>query len=110
MTDITIELLDKDTIEKLNESCKNSLQQNDVTTFYENSECVNIFINAVEPIALTCPGCYLNWQSYINNIQVKWDSSVCSPVNTSGGYKIKRKTKKNKIFKRKSRRFKCPKV
>lgn len=116
MTDITIELLDKDTVEKLNESCKNSLEQNEATTFYENSKCMNIFINAVEPIALTCPGCYLNWQSYINNIQVKWDSSVCSPV--TGGNKIKRKTKKIKqknncrrlkTFK-KSRHFKCPKV
>lgn len=96
MTEITIELLDKDTIEKLNQSCSNTLEQSNITTFTENTTCMNIFINAIEPIALTCPGCYLNWQSYINNIQVKWDSSVCSPVNISGGRKIKRKTKKTK--------------
>jgi hypothetical protein len=103
MTDITIELLDKDTIEKLNESCKNSLQQNEAITFSENSVCMNIFINAVQPIALTCPGCYLNWQSYINNIQVKWDNSVCGHVTVSGGYKIKRKTKKTKKTKQKNK-------
>ena len=107
MTDITRELLDKDTKKKLNESCKNSLslEQKKATTFYENSKCMNIFINAVQPIALTCPGCYLNWQSYINNIQVEWNSSVCTPV--IGGNKIKRKIKrKTKKIKRKTKKIK----
>ena len=51
MTDITIELLDTDTIEKLNQSCSNTFDQSDITIFSENTKCMNIFIYAIEPIA-----------------------------------------------------------
>jgi len=113
ITNITLELLDKETLEKLNETCKNTFDPSTTNiSFYNYSKCRNIFIYSIQPISLTCPGCYLNWQSYINNIQIKWDSNVCTPVNVSGGYrtnkkqktkKVKRRSKRNPIFTNKNK-------
>ena len=57
----------------------------------------------------------MNWQSYMNNIQVKWDSNVCTPVNKVGGrrrFTKRRRTKKKQVKRitkgksRKSRKYK----
>jgi hypothetical protein len=105
MLDISFDLLEDSTLSELNDACKNtarsSLEAPDVIKI--NDTCKEIMTNALQPIALTCPGCYMNWQSYINNIQVKWDNSVCATIPASGGKKrkiIKNKKKQTKKLKK----------
>ena len=67
----------KTTMGKLNDKSKellNTICNNDTSNEY----CMNVITNAIQPIALTCPGCYMNWQLYKNNIQNKWDPTVCA--------------------------------
>lgn len=102
MLNISLDLLEDSTLSQLNDACNNTTGKDDGITI--NNTCKEIMTNAVQPIALTCPGCYMNWQSYINNIQIKWDNSVCTTISTSGGRRIKKtkkKTKKNKRNKKK---------
>lgn len=109
MIDIAMSLINKPNLELLNDICvkSNTIQNSNIQTtkFIDNPYCKNIFINSLQPIALTCPGCYMNWQSYINNIQSKWDYSVCKRVTRGGkksnrGGKKKHTTKKHKPYKK----------
>lgn len=102
MINISKSLINEHELHELNNICinSNSSDSTEITNFIENPKCRNIFVNALQPIALTCPGCYMNWQSYINNIQSNWDSSVCTPINKTGGKKISHITKNHKTYKK----------
>lgn len=99
---ISFDLLEPDTKNILNNACGQTLDTEEIDVM---PACEEIITNALQPIALTCPGCFMNWQSYINNIQVKWDQSQCAviqPPSTIGG-KNKRYFKKTKKCKSKRR-------
>lgn len=100
ITEVALDLLEPDAKTQLNIACGQTLDAEEVDVM---PACEEILTNALQPIALTCPGCFMNWQSYINNIQVKWDQTQCAviePASTVGG-KYRRKTKKRKSRKMK---------
>jgi hypothetical protein len=91
--------LNEDTKLRLTNACNNTLHQLDTSingvSLDGEDHCIDIFELAIEPMALTCPGCYMNFQLYVNNIQGKWDNSDCNKVNAGG----RRRTKNKKLNK-----------
>jgi hypothetical protein len=69
----------------------------------------NTLLSAVQPIAVACPGCFANVQSYINGRLVRWNQSNCytprkHAPEVSGGSRKRRSSKKSrKTRRRKSR-------
>lgn len=68
-----------------------------------------IMKQVVQPIAMACPGCYSNYNNYINGTYSEWDKKGCyKPINSrlsrrlarargsSGGYKKTRRERVNK--------------
>jgi hypothetical protein len=85
----------KTTMGKLNDNSKellNAICNNDTSNEY----CMNVITNAIQPIALTCPGCYMNWQLYKNNIQHKWNPTVCATYKGGRPCKKTRQIKQSK--------------
>jgi hypothetical protein len=72
----------------------------------------NTIRSVVQPIAVACPGCFANIQSYITGTMVAWNQSNCysprthAPQVTGGGRSRKRKASKKakKTRRRKSRK------
>lgn len=109
----TIQYLNENTKTQLNDLCKNISDENvnaNSMVFQNNPLCKNIITSVIQPIALTCPGCYLNWQSYINNIQPNWDISVCSTVNAAPVNKVGGKNKNVVLLKKLFRKLRSKKT
>lgn len=88
MFSTTFGLLNENTKQQLTTACEKTIQRINIS-FDSEERCKDIFEFVIEPISLTCPGCYMNSQMYVNNIRGKWDTSSCHKY-----YGGRRKTKK----------------
>ena len=64
-------------LRKLVAECYDILNAKDkeLMSSYKNTDIV--LINSIQPLALACPGCVLNWVPYTNDIRSKWDYGQC---------------------------------
>lgn len=85
--------LNEETKRILLNSCNNGVEDSED----KSDECKKRHIYALQPIALTCPGCFMNWRLYVNNIQSNWDTTDCQRYK--GGIKLK-KTKTRRHYKK----------
>ena len=63
-----------------------------------NYKSFNVLKNAVNPLALACPGCVANYLPYKTNKTSQWDNSRCLNIKnrpTAGGGKTMMKKIKN---------------
>lgn len=93
-----------DKLNKLMEQCKRALVKKDpIDTLETEPKFDTVLKNAVQPIAIACPGCFANIQAYIKGNMKEWNNSNCYVPRrlAQGG---KRKTRKLRSKKRKMTR------
>ena len=92
--------------EKLTKNTKDILR--DIKVTYDDAD-LEKYKTILQPLALSCPGCLLNWSNYRNNRRSKFNYESCSPrkitydqaKSLGGSYKSKlRKNVRNKKSKK----------
>ena len=68
---------------------------NDLQSKYDKGGIFRkVMKNVVQPIAMACPGCYSNYNNYINGTYSRWDKKGCyKPINS----RLSRRLARNKV-------------